>query len=114
MSHLRKSSEGFVAASSFLTTEATTFAGAGERGDGLAPFTGGLLAEEGVGEETTTVGRACWEVTEVFPLVPTVVQAGPGVTVGVLGSMSIGTKCDHTQRRIPWIPLLRAIVAQQC
>ena len=33
--------------------------GAGERGDGLAPFAGGLVAKDGVGEETTTAGRTC-------------------------------------------------------
>lgn len=60
MSHLRKSSEGFAAASSFLIVEVTTFAGAGERGEGEAPVAGDLVAMEveGVaGEVTTTVGR---------------------------------------------------------
>jgi hypothetical protein len=90
VSHLRKSREGFAATSSFLTAEVTTFAGAGERGDGVAPFVGGLVAEEEVeGEETTTVGRACGRRTEPLPLAPTVVQAGPGITMGGLRSVSI-------------------------
>lgn len=98
MSHLRKSSEGFAVASSFLTAEVTTFAGAGERGDGITPFVGGLVTKEGVvGEETTTVGRTCCGVA-VFPLAPTVAQAGPGVTVGVSKSMSVGTRHDQAQR----------------
>lgn len=59
MSHLRKSSEGFAAASSFLTVEVTTLAGTGER-EGVAPFAGGLVATEGVeGEVTTASGRVC-------------------------------------------------------
>ena len=59
VSHLRKSSEGFAAASSFLTVEVTTLAGAGERGEGLAPFAGGLVTSEGLGGEfTAAVGRA--------------------------------------------------------
>jgi len=60
VSHLRKSSEGFAAVSSCLVAGITTFAGAGERGDGLAPFVGGLVAKDGVeGEETTAAGRTC-------------------------------------------------------
>ena len=54
MSHLRKSSEGFAAASSFLTTGAITFEGTGGRGDGVAPFVGGLATKEGAGGEETT------------------------------------------------------------
>lgn len=57
MSHLRKSSEGFAAVSSFLITGVTAFGGAGERGDGLAPFVGGLVTKEGVGGEGIT--RTC-------------------------------------------------------
>ena len=59
MSHLRKSSDGFAAISSFFTTEVTTLGGAGER-EGVAPFAGGLVATEGAGgEETAVTGRAC-------------------------------------------------------